>query len=391
LIRWLTVRFARTALVGLLVGSVACGLVFSPGDYGDSPALEPEADTGVTTPDVAPPVDSASDASLPSTRIMLFAGRRDALPGEPSSVNVAETMRTTLSPSGELGPWTFDVPPSQMTTWTRGLLAGETLLLQSTSVFLATTFADDHISGAWRALPPPGVPESYLRAWLVSDAGLTAAGGQAGGVFTTNVYVASFDLADGGIEPWQKVPSKLVTPRGDVTLLRHVDHLYALGGRESTSSLVPGSDEVEVARFGADGSLGDFAATTKLVDPTADAASFGVLLPVVTAGAGHVFVLGGQTTSLTSSLSDVALAAKIDAASGNLGPWVALPKLPAPMSGAAALVVGDKVLVFGGSLGSSQSGDILALSIGANGVFDTAWKKIGTLPGPRSGLAAVVY
>lgn len=387
------VRFARTALIGLLVGSVACGLVFSPGDYGDAPAPAPEADTGVTPPDVAPPVDTgASDASLPSTRIMLFAGRRDALPGEPSSVNVAETMRTTLSPAGELGPWTFDVPPPQMTTWTRGLLAGERLLLQSTSAFLATTFADGHISGTWRALPPPGsVPESYLRAWLVSDAGLTAAGGQAGGVFTTNVYVASFDLADGGIEPWQKVTSKLVTARGDVTLLRHVDHLYALGGRESTSSLVPGSDEVEVARFGADGSLGDFAATTKLVDPTADAASFGVFLPVVTAGAGHVFVLGGQTTPSTTSLSDVALAAKIDAASGNLGPWVALPKLPAPMSGAAALVVGDEVLVFGGSLGSSQSEDVLALSIGPNGSFDTAWKKIGTLPGPRSGLAAVVY
>ena len=384
------VRFARTALIGLLVGSVACGLVFSPGDYGDSQAPEPEADTGVTTPDVASPVDTgASDASLPSTRIMLFAGRRDALPGEPSSVIEAETMRTTLSPSGELGPWTFDVPPSLMTTWTRGLLTGETLLLQSTSVFLATTFADDHISGAWRALPPPGAPEGYLRAWLVSDAGLTAAGGQIGGGFTTNVYVASF--ADGGVEPWQQVTSKLVTARGDVTLLRHADHLYAVGGRESTSSLVPGSDEVEVARFGADGSLGEFAATTKLVDPNADAASFGVFLPVVTAGAGHVFVLGGQTSPLTTSLSDVALAAKIDAASGNLGPWVALPRLPAPMSGAAALVVGDKVLVFGGSLGSSQSEDVLALSIAPNGSFDTAWKKIGTLHGPRSGLAAVVY
>ncbi|MBX3204753.1 MAG: hypothetical protein KF764_06775 [Labilithrix sp.] len=365
--------------------------MFSPGEYGESPPSV-EEDTGAPAPDVAPPIDTgAIDASLPSARIVVFAGRRDGVPGEAAAVNVAETMRTTLSASGELGPWTFDVPPSAAAAWTRATFVGETLLLQSSAAVVRASFADGRIDGGFAPLPSRGAaPEGFLRGWLVSDAGMTAAGGQAAGMFTTNVYVAPLDLRDGGIDPWELTSSTLVKARGDVTLLREGAFLYAIGGRDNGTSVAPGRDEVEVARFGADGGLGPFAATTKLVDPNADASALPMFLPIVAAGAGWVFVLGGQST-VPGALSDVALAAKIDSATGNLGPWIALPRLPAPMSAAAALVVNDTVLLFGGSLGATQTDGVLALSIEPSGSFGSAWKKIGSLPGPRSGLAALVY
>ncbi|MBX3263450.1 MAG: hypothetical protein KF782_27515 [Labilithrix sp.] len=383
-------RLARSALVAFLAGSVACGLVFSPGDYGDSPPPAPE--DGAPSPDAAPQAEAGpTDASRPSTRVLLFAGRRDAVPGEPNAVNVAETMRTTLSASGELGPWTFDVSPPSAAAWSRAAFVGETLLLQSSSAVVQAPLADGRFDAGWAPLPfRSGVPEGFMRGWIVSDAGMTAAGGQAEGAFTTNVYVAPFDLRDGGIEPWEESSSKLVKARGDVTLVRAGAFLYAIGGRDNGATTAPGRDEVEVARFEADGGLGAFEATTRLADPNADAAAFRVLFPVAAAGAGHVFVLGGQTNA-SGELSDVALAAKIDDATGKLGPWVALPKLPAPMSSAAALVVGDRVLVFGGRLEESQTDGVLALSIAPDGSFGASWAKIGALPAPRSGLAAVVY
>lgn len=383
-------HLGRLAIGIVVVGCVACGLAFSPGDYAASPPETAEPDA-TPEPDVAVPTDAGPvDAAVPSTRILLFAGRRDPVPGEPGAVNVAETMRTTLSSTGELGPWTFDVPPPQSTSWSRALLAGDTLLLQSVSVFLRAPFGDDHVGPVWTPLATKGLPETFMRPWIVTDAGLTAAGGASDNAFTTDVFVAPF-LADGGVDGWQAATSSLVKARGDVTLVRYKDFLYALGGRDNGAANAPGRDEVEVARLAGDGTLGGFAATTKLDDPSTDAASFGVFLPVVAAGAGHLFVLGGQTTATSSSMTDVALAAKIDEGTGELGPWLALPKLPAPMNGAAAIVAGNTILVFGGSLGSTMSDAVLALAIQPDGTFGAEWKKIGSLPGPRMGLAALVY
>ncbi|MBX3213655.1 MAG: hypothetical protein KF850_16575 [Labilithrix sp.] len=384
-------RLARSALVAFLAGSVACGLVFSPGDYGEVAPSAPDADAG-PAPDAAPEGDAdLPDGDLVSARVLLFAGRRAAVPGEPDAVAVAETMRTTLSPSGELGPWTFDVSPSSAAVWTRAAMVGETLLLQSSSTVLQAPLANGRFDAGWSPLPyRSSAPEGFFRGWIVSDAGMTAAGGQVEGAFTTNVYVAPFDLRDGGIEPWEESSSKLVKARGDVTLIRAGSFLYAVGGRDNGASTASGRDEVEVARFEADGGLGAFEETTRLADPAADAAAFRVLFPVTAAGAGHLFVIGGQTNA-SGALSDVALAAKIDVATGKLGAWVALPRLPAPMSAAAALVFGDRVLVFGGRLGEAQSDGVLALPIAPDGSFGATWEKIGTLPAPRSGLAAVVY
>jgi len=373
-----------------LVGCVACGLAFAPGDFAESDTMPAVPDASPVPPDVAPGDSGAVDGDASSTRIVVFAGRRDPVAGEPGPVDVAETMRTTLSASGDLGPWTFDVPPPQSASWTRAVLSGERFLLQSRSVLLTVRFAGSNLVPEWRTLPAPGLPEGLMRPWLVSDDSLVVAGGQSEGLFTTNVFSAAIH-PDGGVDGWQTVTSKLVKARGEVTLLRHGDFLYAIGGRDNGSSSAPGRDEVEVARFGADGALGPFAATTNLVDPAADAATFGVFAPTVTAGAGHLFVIGGQRSASSGSTTDIAIAAKIDEATGELGAWRALPKLPAPMNGAAAVVASDSVLVFGGSLGSTFSDGVLALSIGPNGSFGTEWKKIGSLPGPRAGLAALVY
>ena len=386
------VHLGRLAIAVGLVGCVACGLAFAPGDFAESaPGLAgPDSATG--TPDAGDPGEGgALDADGPLTRIVVFAGRRDAVPGEASSsVGVAETMRTTVSASGELGPWAFDVSPPQTASWTRAVLSGDQLFLQSQSAFLTVTFAGAILGPEWRTLPTRSLPEGIMRPWLVSEDSIFVAGGQSDGAFTTNVFSAAI-FPDGGVDEWRAASSKLVKARGDVTLVRHGDFLYAIGGRDSGSSDASGRDEVEVARFDADGDLGPFTVTTKLVNPAADAAAFQILAPTVTAGAGHLFVIGGQTTPSGGSMTDLVIAAKIDEATGELGPWKALPKLPAPMNGAAAVVAGERVLLFGGNLGEVASDAVLALSIAQNGSFGTEWKKVGSLPGPRAGLAALVY
>jgi hypothetical protein len=97
------------------------------------------------------------------------------------------------------------------------------------------------------------------------------------------------------------------------------------------------------------------------------------------------------TTALGSSLTDVALAAKIDEVTGMLGKWTTLPKFPTPIDSAAVLVIGSTVFVFGGSTPAGISDAVMALSINADGTFGTEWKRVASLPGPRASLVGVVY
>jgi hypothetical protein len=148
--------------------------------------------------------------------------------------------------------------------------------------------------------------------------------------------------------------------------------------------------DVEVARIGPDGVPGTFEQTTKLTIPSTQA-PHEIMLPLVTSGAGWLVVVGGQTSADPASLTNVVLAAKIDAATGKLGAWVAPPKFPTPITAAAIMIVNRTILVFGGLGTSGLSDAVMALKILPDDTFEAAWQRVAKLPGPRANLAAVEY
>jgi hypothetical protein len=385
-------RWGRIASALFVLGSTACGLLFSPGDYTEAVArAEPDASTAADDAAVAEIDAPNGDATAPSgSRVVLVAGRREMLPSEKATGYVLETFHTTVSGAGEIGPWTWDVSPPVAASWTRAAVFGGALWLQLASTVYRADF-HGRIESDWVALPlSDALVETYQRPWL-EDAGLLSAGGLRDSAFTTNVYRAPF--TDAGVGPWQAVAgAALVAARGEVTLHRYGSFLYAIGGRTSPSSNERGSDAVEVATIGAGGLPGPFVATERLaVTDASTVAPHGVMLPLVASGAGHIFVIGGLTTALGSSLTDVALAAKIDEVTGMLGKWTTLPKFPTPIDSAAVLVIGSTVFVFGGSTPAGISDAVMALSINADGTFGTEWKRVASLPGPRASLVGVVY
>lgn len=388
-------RWGRIASALFLLGSTACGLLFSPGDYTDAVArAEPDAspigdDASPSEPDAAPSEPDADTATPSVTRVVFVAGRRETLPGEAETPHVLETFHTTVNEAGEIGPWTWDVAPPLASTWTSAAIFGGALWLQRGSTVHRADF-DGRVDGDWVALSPSnGLGDLYQRPWL-SDAGLLAAGGLSL-TWLTNVYRAPF--TDAGLGPWQTVAgSALVVGRGEVTLHRHDGFLYAIGGRTSPLSSQRGSDAVEVATIGADGLPGPFVATESLAVSDGSAVTpHGVMLPLVASGAGHLVVIGGSTTAQSSSVTDVALAATIDEATGMLGKWTTLPRFPTPINSAAVLVIDSTIFVFGGATPAGISDAVMALSINADGTFGTEWKRVASLPGPRASLVGVVY
>jgi hypothetical protein len=391
----------RATLLAVSAGLASgCGLLFAPGDLLEPGPRDPVAGAGADggASDDATAAPAAPDArSDDGPGIIVVAGRRTPVEGEPSPAFVTETIRIVLDADGGLAPLRFGPSPPAAAAWTSAILAGGSLLVQQGEVvYRGARAAAAPADWTTHPLHGPGLG-SGARPW-VFDAGLVSAGGL-GSVPADNVtvQVAPFNAADGGMDPFRALArSKLVRARGDVTLLRTGAWFYAIGGRDSTLQSAPAREEVEVAPAGADGLPGEFAATQRLVDPSTGK-EHGVSGPIVAAGAGHLFVLGGLTTGQSSSVTDVALAAPIDAATGKLGAWTALPRLPARLRLGCAVVVeagtmGPReatLVVLGGQGDGGFSDAVLALALLPGGGTGS-WRRAGTLPGPRTGVACVV-
>ncbi len=401
-------RVSRASILGALAlacGSsalLACGLVFAPGDFtessgagtssGEGGAIDAPSDQGTGGSDGG---SSSGDTGTSSggVRVLLVGGRREPLNGEPSGNTffTPETLKTTLLPSGEVGAWSFDYAPPTPSTWSSVKVMSGSVYAQASSTTVYSATFGDHITSDWTTLTLRGsTPENFQRAWMF-DKGLLSAGGFAPSA-TTNVYFAPFNLGDGGIDPWQNLTeSKLVKARGDVTLVRTAKAIYAIGGRDAPTGGANGRPEVEVAQLDpATGLPGAWEATSPLANPYTDGGTHGLVAISATTGAGYLFVVGGSLTAY-NTLTDVAMAAKIDDATGKLGSWVALPKLPAATSSIGVLFANDRLYAFGGYRSASEmTDDVLAVTV-QNGTIGTEWKKVGTLPSRRAGLTAVVY
>lgn len=372
---------------------VACGIAFAPGDYG-SPSSR-DAGTGVL-PDGAVPFDGdVPPVPDGGARLLLLSGQRERFGMNDPSPYVAETLLTTVNAEGKLGPFVYDRSPPSATTYVTMVLANGTLYAQSGS---AVSFAPlgERITDEWKVLPIKSYPPlQYYSPWLLGEKVMVSAGGytQSGtSMFVTDVYTAPLDFQDAGVDGWTVLPSsKLVKPRGSVTLHRYKKFVYAIGGIDQAFfTNTPGKEDVEVAPLNDDGTPGMFAATEKLVNPSSMTA-FGIISPTVADAQGYLFVIGGQQSTQTGSGSDLVLYAKIDEATGLLGKWTGAPRLPGPLTGAAAFSYGGRLFVIGGSGATALSDQVLALTVGTDGKLGDSWERIGVLPASRGGVGVVTY
>jgi hypothetical protein len=387
----------RAVLIALLALPIACGITYAPGDFLGSATDGGRSDAAPTTSDATQPrVDGSGDSAAPpgGTRVLLLAGRRDGVTGETGDpVTIGETITTTIAPDGTLGAWGFDAPPPAG-IWTHAAIAGGQLFVHNLDVVARASFTD-HITGAWSSVAITKVPATGVRPWVLDERGLTSGRSIENGG-SDQAWAAPY--ADGGVGAWAHGPAHLSVARGDSTLVRAGNVVYAVGGHGPVIDFVgnvspTGESAIEAAPLNADGTLGDFVSTTPLPVVGDSGTLFAVNAPIAVASADHLFLLGGLTTPKAASLTDVALGTKIhDPATGAIDPWVLLPRLPQPMTGFAAVVTPTFVFVFGGTDSTGKALDaVLRLPINADGSFGAKWESAGTLPGGRAGIVAVTY
>lgn len=170
--------------------------------------------------------------------------------------------------------------------------------------------------------------------------------------------VQSFDAGAAG-----KVVGNLPAPRSDHVAVELDGKVYVVGGfdgRQIIRDVLVSDDGVHYRALGA------------LAEP--------VRYPAVAAAGGAVYVFGGVATA---SGGDTRSIQKIDPASGQV---TVVGQLPAPLSHANAVVLGDLVLVLGGFVNNQVTAQVLRFDARTSAVTDA-----GSLPAPVSdGAAATV-
>jgi len=158
-----------------------------------------------------------------------------------------------------------------------------------------------------------------------------------------------------------KVVGNLPGPRSDHVAVELDGKVFVVGGfdgRELTRDVLVSDDGVTYRALG------------PLAEP--------VRYPAVAVAGGAIYVFGGVATV---SGVDTRSIQKIDPASGRVA---VVGQLPAPLSHASAVVLGDQVLVLGGFVNNQVTGQVLRFDSRTAAVTDA-----GSLPAPVSDGAAV--
>jgi N-acetylneuraminic acid mutarotase len=149
--------------------------------------------------------------------------------------------------------------------------------------------------------------------------------------------------------------------------------LYALGGVNGTEMLT----NVDRATLGADGSIGEWTASTALPEGVA-----GHTTGVV----GRTFVVaGGMSMGAATTFSAKTYTAHLED-DGSLGAWTPGPPLSHARMHGASFVDGDSVYVLGGFQDETLWDDVLRARVEEGGTLGE-WEQVGTLPGKLSHFA----
>jgi N-acetylneuraminic acid mutarotase len=250
-------------------------------------------------------------------------------------------------------PWKLPSPSSREVVLTDGrqlfLLGGLDAAKQTTGSVVRV----DPSNGASQAVgslvqPVHDAAGAAVRGTYVVVGGGTGEEGSAA--------VQSFDPASPG-----KVVGNLPGPRSDHVAVEVDGKVYVVGGfdgRQLTRDVLVSDDGVSYRTLGA------------LAEP--------VRYPAVAAAGGAIYVFGGVATV---SGADTRSIQKIDPASGQI---TVVGQLPAALSHASAVVLGDQVLVLGGFVSNQLTAQVLRFDPRTAAITDA-----GSLPAPVSDGAAV--
>lgn len=185
----------------------------------------------------------------------------------------------------------------------------------------------------------------------------------------------------GALIPWKSAAESDLPGDGvDGSLLQAGAHLYYIGGTTGAATRVP-TTSVSVATVDAAG-LSAWSSGAPLPEARAHAA--------VAFFAGKAYVIGGASDTSTATAS--VFVGTPDAATGLIAAWERLDalELPAARSGASIAVVGDGIVVLGGSgPDRAPTTTVWKAKLGGNGELET-WTEFMALPSPRANAAAAL-
>lgn len=393
--------------VVLALASTRCGLLGSPGGYssggedpGDASVEGSTTGDGPVTSDVVVLPDGHVVPGSIGT-LALVAGEREPTSPEDDPAWSADAWSGILDAAGHVASWrieksapivgSFDSAGLVGNKWVMvnfgfGLSGGRGTALQQTSWVPG-------IAGDWRAATAGGAPGGLAettraffgtRLAYVGGTRTVAVDGGTNTFFTTEVHVAVVDTTKNELGASADTGVQLVRPRSRAGVVFAGTNVYVVGGR------APGglTASVEMAKVdvGA-GTVQAFAEQPSLKDA---AVEHKVFLPSLVVEGGYLWVAGGRTNG-TNNPTDIVVSSAIDAATGALGDFQSVTKLPKPLHDPAFLGFKGRLYVAGGVTPTGRSDEVYSAAIGANGTLG-AWETTNAkLPGPRSDFAALAY
>lgn len=396
---------APASAVVLALATARCGLLGAPGGYsegngelGDA-ATEGAGGDGSGKPDGVVLPDGNVVPGTTGT-IALLAGERDPTSPEDDPAWSADAWSGILDANGRVATWRIEKSAPLVGSFdSAGLVGNKWLMINigfglsgNRGTALQQTSWAPGIAGDWRAAnannAPGGLAEStraFFGAHLAYVGGTrtVAVDGGTNTFFTNEVHVSDVDAAANTLGPSADTGVQLVRARSRASVAFGATNVYVVGGRGQAGLLA----SVEMAKFdvGA-GKVQAFAEQPSLKEAGAD---HKVSLPNVVVEGGYLWIAGGRI-NVAGAPTDVVLSSKIDPATGALGDFQSVTKLPKALHDLAFVGFKGRLYVAGGAGTSKRSDEVYSATIGANGSLGP-WETDAKLPGARSDFVALAY
>lgn len=405
--------FAPACALAFAVGSAHCGLLGSPGEYGGAGGGGEVTDGGVdgsTSTDGT--VQGDGTVVLPDGNVVpgsigtiaVVAGERDPTSTDDNPAWSGDSWAGVLGPDGKVASWRIDQSPSFIGSFDTSIITDNRWFMVNSgfgisggrAVTIQSTKWGPGIAGDWKGarVNPPGGLDEHTRVMFgphVMFLGGTRTVPVDGGTntfFVREVHSADVNTGASDLGPTTNSGIELGVARSRAGAIFTGDQVYVVGGRFSG----PGGITAGVERSPITVAIGAIGAFVEQPALKTAGVEHKVFSPSLAFGEGYLFVAGGRT-SLAGNPSDVVLSAKIDPATGNLGEWQTVTKLPAELRDFGFIAFKKRLYVIGGVTANAgaRTRDVLSAPINADGTLG-AWDNTNAkLPAARSDMVAAAY
>jgi N-acetylneuraminic acid mutarotase len=232
----------------------------------------------------------------------------------------------------------------------------------------------------WIELVSTPLPQIlYEHTAVAANGRLFIVGGRNSSGLKQTVYGAAI-LSDGTLAPWQTMPS-LPQPLHHHATVKAGGSLFVIGGQRRLSPDEPVAT-VYRAAVAANGDLSNWVELTETPLPQA---LHNLRAAVVN---GYLFVIGGQNSDGQRQPTVYRASFKADA---TLYAWTTTVALPVSLENHAIAAAGNCLFVTGGNSDLGQRSEVYSAAVGADGEI-TAWQELANarLPQPLEGHTATV-